>query len=154
AVVRDLVVDLIGQGVDATVSPLIRTTVEAVSSLLGVRSEVMVVDIAKRLELDKSAASRRRGAAGELGDINNLEDRKGRPFRLVLGDLLPEDIEVLPAPDVLSGGCTVDAEKAGDSQKEEPVDLSDGESLRGEDSAPPLQTPNAMEGGFRRGFPE
>ena len=29
----------------------------------------------------------------------NLEDQKGKPARLVLGDPLPEDAELLPAPE-------------------------------------------------------
>ena len=32
-----------------------------------------------------------------------MEDRKGRPARLVLGDPLPEDIEVLPKVEELRG---------------------------------------------------
>jgi hypothetical protein len=35
----------------------------------------------------------------------NLEDRKGRPARLVLGDPLPEEIELLPKAEQLHG-CT------------------------------------------------
>jgi hypothetical protein len=40
-------------------------------------------------------------------------DRKGQPARLVIGDALPDNCEVLPTPEQLSGdeglrGCTVD----------------------------------------------
>ena len=41
------------------------------------------------LKLDKSAISRRVAAALDGGFLKNLEDRKGRPARLVLGDPLP-----------------------------------------------------------------
>jgi len=46
----------------------------------------------------------------DRGYIKNLEDRKGRPARLVPGDALPEDVEILPRPERLIGeseGCTV-----------------------------------------------
>jgi hypothetical protein len=35
--------------------------------------------------------------------LRNLEDRKGKPARLVLGDPLPEEIELLPKPERLHG---------------------------------------------------
>lgn len=37
----------------------------------------------------------------DRGYINNREDRKGRPARLVTGDDLPDDLEILPAPEAL-----------------------------------------------------
>ena len=59
------------------------------------------------LKLDKSAISRRVSGAIDAGVLRNLEDRKGRSARLVLGDPLPGDIEVLPPPEVLQC-CSVD----------------------------------------------
>ena len=53
------------------------------------------------LKLDKSAVSRRVSGAVDAGVLRNLEDRKGRPAKLVLGEPLPGDIEVLPPPEVL-----------------------------------------------------
>ena len=58
------------------------------------------------LQLDKSVVSRRVAAAMDAGVLRNREDRKGRPARLVLGDPLPEEIEILPRPEQLHG-CTV-----------------------------------------------
>jgi hypothetical protein len=55
----------------------------------------------------------------DRGYIKNLEDRKGRPARLVLGDSLPEDVEILPAPERLAGeseGCTVAGAREGVNQ--------------------------------------
>jgi hypothetical protein len=46
----------------------------------------------------------------DRGYIKNLEDRKGRPARLVPGDSVPEDVEILPSPERLMEGpcgCTV-----------------------------------------------
>ena len=65
--------------------------------------EVRQADLKEALNLDKSAISRRVAGAVDGGYLENLEDRKGRPARLVLGDALPANREVLPAPDRLIG---------------------------------------------------
>jgi hypothetical protein len=107
ALVRELVVDVIAEGLEATVAPIVRDTVKAVETLLAEgRSEATVLDIARQLGLDKSAASRRVAAAVQLGFLRNLEDRRGRPARLCLGDPLPQERPVLPDVEVLHG-CTV-----------------------------------------------
>jgi hypothetical protein len=106
--VRELVADLVAEGADAAIKPEVRETISAVAVLLaGGKAEVMQADIKKALKLDKSAMSRRVTAALDAGLLRNLEDRKGRPARLVLGDPLPEEIELLPKPDRLHG-CMVD----------------------------------------------
>jgi hypothetical protein len=108
AAVRELVADLVAEGADATIKPEVRETVEAVTAVLGGgKTEAMQADIKRMLKLDKSAVSRRVAAAVDAGLLRNLEDRKGRPARLVLGDPLPEEIEVLPKPERLHG-CAVD----------------------------------------------
>ena len=108
AAVRDLVADLIAEGIGATVRPAIREIVEAVARLInGGTTEVKLSDLATALKLDKSAVSRRVAGAIDAGVLRNLEDRKGRPAKLVLGDPLPGDIEVLPPPEVLQC-CSVD----------------------------------------------
>jgi hypothetical protein len=48
------------------------------------------------LRLDYSATHRRVGMALAGGYLKNLEDRKGKPSRLVIGDPLPEDRRILP----------------------------------------------------------
>jgi len=48
----------------------------------------------------------------DRGYLENKEDRKGRPARLVAGDDLPDDIEILPAPERLQG-CTVASDSGG-----------------------------------------
>ena len=64
-------------------------------------------EVAKKLGLDKSAASRRVKTAIHKGYVKNLEDKKGRPACLVLGDPLPDEVEVLPLPKSLASdtGC-------------------------------------------------
>lgn len=104
--VRELVADLVSEGVEATVPPTIRETVGALRRLHAEDSEPSTIAaLAEELELDKSSAWRRVRAAMDRGYVKNLEDRKGRPARLVPGDSLPDDIEILPTPERLQG-CT------------------------------------------------
>jgi hypothetical protein len=77
---------------DATVKPEIREVVETTRHLLAEgRDEVHQADLKAPLKLDKSAISRRVAGAIDGGFLKNLEDRKGRPARLVLGDPLPDN---------------------------------------------------------------
>ncbi len=115
-VVRELVADLVADGVEATVSPTIRETVECIRQLtVSSKDGVQVVAVAEKLNLDKSAALRRVRAARQRGYLENLEDRRGRPGRYVLGERLPEDQELLPKPHNLSG-CTVAGTSGGDKE--------------------------------------
>ena len=97
--VRGLVSDLISEGIGVTVRATVRQTVEAVSALIGrgVREPTNQA-IAAELELDKSATSRRVRAAIEGGYLKNLEERRGRPARLAIGDPMPGGLEILPPP--------------------------------------------------------
>ncbi len=76
-------------------------------------AEVSQAKLAKELKLDRSATSRRVATAINRGYVKNLEERKGRPARLVVGDSMPEEIDVLPVPQALSDAllhrCSVDA---------------------------------------------
>ena len=97
AVVRDLVADTIAEGVGATVSDTVRETVAAVAALASAEG-VMARDIAEELQLDKSTVSRRLRMAADGGYIRNLEDKRGKPGRWVIGDPLPESVDLLPDP--------------------------------------------------------
>jgi hypothetical protein len=102
AAVRDLVADLVAEGVEATIKPEVRETVEAVERLIAEGMvEVRQTDLRSALKLDRSVISRRVAAALDGGFLKNLEDRKGRPARVVLGDPLPANREVLPSPNRL-----------------------------------------------------
>jgi hypothetical protein len=112
--VRDLVVDLVTEGVGATVSATLRATVEAARQRLAVADrahvdhpEVRVVELARDLKIDTSSTLRRVQVAIKHGFLINEETRRGRPARLVLGDPLPDDVEVLPTSEELQarGGC-------------------------------------------------
>lgn len=101
AKVRELVAELVSDGLGATVPATVRETVEMVRKLKEETGEpTTIADLAEELELDKSAVRRRVKAAGDY--INNLEDKRGKPARLVPGANLPDDIEVLPDPVKLS----------------------------------------------------
>jgi hypothetical protein len=109
AVVRDLIADLISEGVEATVPTIVRETVKAVAQLIAEGSEeVSQAQVRKVLNLDRGATSRRVAAAIQHGYLKNREDRKGRPHRLVLGEPLQEDITILPSPEAVLQRCTVD----------------------------------------------
>jgi len=111
--VRELVADLVSEGIEATVPATVRDTVEMVERLRDeTEKDVTIAALAEELELDKSAAWRRVRSAIDRGYLENKEDRKGRPARLVVGDDLPDDIEILPAPERLHG-CTVASDLEG-----------------------------------------
>jgi len=112
--VRELVAELVSAGAEAAVPKTVRETVEAAQRLLESSGgdPIIVTTLAETLKLDKSATLRRVRAATDRGYLKNLEDRKGRPARLVLGDPLPKDIEVLPKVEELQG-CAVASETEG-----------------------------------------
>lgn len=116
--VRGLVADLVAEGVEATVPPIVRQTVKAVARLIRVGDEEHATNraVAEVLKIDKAAASRRVKVAVDRGYLRNLEDRKGRPARLVVGESMPEDAEILPLPEDLEevlSGCAVDRDFGG-----------------------------------------
>jgi hypothetical protein len=103
-IVRELVHDLFAEGLEATVDDTIRATVEAVSA--GPEGTT-TSSIAKTLNLDRSAISRRVQKAISLGYLRDLDEgKKGTAHRLVRGEPLPADTEILPAPERVVQLCT------------------------------------------------
>lgn len=98
--VRELVADLVADAAEQSVPDSVRQTVEQVRQLAGA-GETSLTRVAAALRLDKSAASRRVHVAIERGYVRNLEEKRGRPARLVVGDPLPEEQSILPPPEVL-----------------------------------------------------
>jgi hypothetical protein len=125
ATVRALVADLVSEGVEATVPANVRETTEKLARLYSDDEEpVTIVKLAGELSLDKSSAWRRVRAAIDRGYVKNLEERRGRPARLVPGDPLLDDLEVLPTLERLHG-CTIAGVHEGvkgDFLSEAPVD--------------------------------
>jgi hypothetical protein len=97
AAVREIIAQILGEASDRTVPATVRETVAAVAVLTVDGRETTVSAIGARLDLDKSAASRRVRVGIDRGFLRNLEERHGRPSRIVLGDPLPEDQPMLPA---------------------------------------------------------
>ena len=106
SVVRELIVDLVSEGVEATVSATVRETVRSVAE--AAREEgLSIAQLAGAINVDKSVASRRWQAARAGGYLKNLETGRGKPARIVLAEPLPDDVQVLPTPDQLTDRCTV-----------------------------------------------
>jgi hypothetical protein len=100
--VCELVGDLVSEGIEATVPKSVREAVHAVARLHAQEDlPVTVVQVAKELELDRSAASRRIRSAKDRGLLSDLEDNPRKPSRLVPADPLPEDLDILPDPQKL-----------------------------------------------------
>jgi hypothetical protein len=107
AVVRELVADLISEGVGRTVSPETRETVQAVDQLAPEHADgVRQTTLADRLKLDRGTVSRRVRKALEGGYLRNLEEKRGKPHRLLPDDPLPDEQVILPEPGELHG-CAV-----------------------------------------------
>ena len=106
AAVRELVVDLVGEGVEATVPATVRQTVEAVKRLReGSNGEpVTVAELARDLKLDRSSVSRRARNAKDRGYLRDLEDNPRKPSRLIPGEDLPDDLQILPSPEDVRAG--------------------------------------------------
>jgi len=110
--VRELIEDLLAEGIEASVPDTVRETVEAVCKLSKASlNELTELDIAKELQLDKSTTSRRIRAAIARGFLENLQDKKGRPARIVLTDqVLQDNQRILPTIDQLRNAMATDAE--------------------------------------------
>jgi hypothetical protein len=110
---RELVGDLVAEGIGRTVAPRVRETVEAVRDSNPGDDGVSQRALADKLSLDKGAVSRRVQEAVGHGYLRNLEERRGRPARLVIGEPRPEQLEILPAPGALAECCAVDGVSVG-----------------------------------------
>jgi DNA-binding transcriptional ArsR family regulator len=106
AAVRELVVDLVGEGVETTVPETVREIVEAVKRLRedSKGDPVTVAELARDLKLDRSAVSRRARNAKDRGYLRDLEDNPRKPSRLIPGDDLPDDLQILPSPEDVRAG--------------------------------------------------
>lgn len=99
APVRELVGDLIAQGVEASVAATIRATVDAVQTLQDEGAEhVSPKALAERLGVGKSATYDRIRRALLTGYLVNLAQRDERGMRLTTGAILPGSEDFLPSP--------------------------------------------------------
>jgi DNA-binding Lrp family transcriptional regulator len=114
-IVYDLVSDVINEGAESSIKPIIRQTVAAVSTLLlseetdrpksisvlDNQKSVDIASLARELDLDSSSTSRRVKQATREGFLENLETKRGLRARIILGRKIPEDRSVLPTPEEL-----------------------------------------------------
>ena len=102
AAVRDLVSDAVSDGVGAIVAASVRETVQGVSKLIDQGNpSVTVAQAAHLLKIDRSAGTRRVRTAIDRGYLINTENKKGKAIKVVLGEALPDDLELLPSPEKL-----------------------------------------------------
>lgn len=94
--VHDLVAHTVAEAVGQTVSDITRETVKTVNKL-ATDDGVTGTEIAKHLKLDKTTVSRRLSVAASGGYIRNMEERRGKPGRWVMGDPLPAAVALLPS---------------------------------------------------------
>jgi hypothetical protein len=102
--VYDLVERLFAEGIEATVSRVVKETVQAVREYLERTKApaITLTQLAKELGLDKNSVHHRMKKAITAGYLFNQEERRGNPARIVLGEaLLPEEGSLLPEPGVL-----------------------------------------------------
>jgi hypothetical protein len=129
ATVRDLVADIVSEGVGAAVSETTRATAEAVADLAPLHpGGVTAAVLGDKLGLDKSAARRRLYVAGGGDYVKNLEERRGRPGRWVIAEPLPEQVEILPPPTALIDGGTVAVVPEGENDTPEDYLLNESHS--------------------------
>lgn len=111
AAVRELVGDLIGEASEVSVTPRVRETVAAVQELVNAGAEdISLRELAQVVNVDKATISRRVRAAVAAGYLRNLEERRGRPARIVLADPLPDPAELLPSPEILGEALQASSE--------------------------------------------
>jgi hypothetical protein len=111
--VRELVGDLIAEGIGTSVKPTVRATVIAVGRLIDEHryQGIMNKHLVEALGIDKGAVSKRVNAAIDAGYLVNRQGSRGRPSCLELGEPLPQDRQILPSADSLDldlCGCMVD----------------------------------------------
>ena len=108
AAVHHLVAESVNEGVEATVSPIMRETVEVATRLYeqnvnkyDTPQPISIRMLADELGLDRTSVGRRVKVATEQGYLQNLEWQRGRPARIVPGDPLADERRVLPVPEEL-----------------------------------------------------
>jgi DNA-binding transcriptional ArsR family regulator len=141
AAVRSLVADLVAQGVQATVRPGVREVVETVAEL----DEPSRAEVARAVGIDRSAASRRIDQALDAGYLRDEAEGKRRS-RLVIGEAMPEDQEILPRPEALS--CSRADENGGIKTPPSPVRESEPEGATPEQEAEAERVSKKFNGGI------
>ena len=102
APVRDLINDVIAQGVEASVSDATHATVDAVREIIEEGAEYATPSsVAPRLEIGRSATYDRIKRALISGHLTNIASRNERAMKLTLGAALPLDDGFLPTTEMI-----------------------------------------------------
>ncbi len=103
--VRELVVDLVSEGVEATVPQIVRETVNTVAQLLEETDDSYAIasQVRDELKLDRNAVGRRLKLATDAGYLKNLvAGQRGKTAQYVIGEPMPEDLQILPTAEELA----------------------------------------------------
>jgi hypothetical protein len=110
AMARRFLLKVLGEASGAAVPASVREAYQAVFACavdLGTSPDTMtwpnLTQLAAKLGIDKSAASRRVAKAKELGLLVDQRERRGFPSRIALAAQMPEDLEVLPGVERIRG---------------------------------------------------
>lgn len=138
AAVRELIVDLIAEGIDAGVPNTVRETVEAVNNLYNrkpawEREGISFTQLMNVLGLDRSTVSRRVKLAVSKGYLC-YEEPKRKAHRVVPGEALPSNLEILPPVESLAEGGIVENEQRCKPQCTIPTDANVGAKPSGAES--------------------
>jgi hypothetical protein len=93
--VRELAEEFISENLGHTVPPAVREVVDAVE-VLADKDGVTLNVLADEMRLDRSTVQRRAARAKRRGWLNNIEEKRNRPQRLVIGEPLPDEKVILP----------------------------------------------------------
>lgn len=100
--VYELIYDLISEGVEATVSKAVREVVKAVKEIVAEKDYATTRDVANYLKIDRQAVNRRLRRTASLNYLKNHNPGRGKTAQYVVGDTLPDDIQILPSPEALT----------------------------------------------------
>jgi hypothetical protein len=106
AAVRDLVADIVAEGVGASVQKQVRDVVAAMPALGGSTRTIMAKEIADHLGWHKTTVEPYIEQAIENGWLKDLRKNLGAPRELMMGAPLTAEREVLPTAEVVRAAIT------------------------------------------------
>ena len=101
-IVHKLINDLISEGVEATVPGDVREVVVMVAKIINEEEYATTKEVASHLQIDRQAADRRLRRAARLNYLKNNNPGRGKMAQYVVGDSMPDDIQILPHPETLT----------------------------------------------------
>jgi hypothetical protein len=153
-IVYELAAPVFGAAASEGVTPAVRETIATVRELTNTPEggTVSVHQLAATLNLGKPAVSRRVGLALRGGFLVNEEDKKGRPYKLRVGDPLPEEAN-LPKPErVFDAPTPPETVRTLEHHPENPHDDAETTVRMGDSNTPTvrIEHPHRSNGGFEQ----